>query len=119
MKIGIPAETLAGESRVAATPETVKKLVASGHQVIVGHGAGDAASVPDAAFAAAGATLSNAADALGAELVLKVRAPSSDELAQIPRGTVVVGMLNPFDAENNARMAAAGIIGFALEAAPR
>ncbi|VVD75460.1 NADP transhydrogenase subunit alpha [Pandoraea morbifera] len=119
MKIGIPAETLAGESRVAATPETVKKLVASGHQVVIGHGAGNAASVPDAAFEAAGATLGNAADALGAELVLKVRAPSPEELAQIPRGSVVVGMLNPFDAENNARMAAAGVTAFALEAAPR
>ncbi|AJC21140.1 Re/Si-specific NAD(P)(+) transhydrogenase subunit alpha [Pandoraea pulmonicola] len=119
MRIGIPAETLAGETRVAATPETVKKLVASGHQVVVGRGAGDAASVPDAAFEAAGASLGNPSDALGAELVLKVRAPSSEELAQIPRGTVVVGMLNPFDAENNARMAAAGITAFALEAAPR
>ncbi|ALS65566.1 Re/Si-specific NAD(P)(+) transhydrogenase subunit alpha [Pandoraea apista] len=119
MRIGIPAETLAGESRVAATPETVKKLVASGHQVVIGRGAGDAASVPDTAFEAAGATLGSAADALGAELVLKVRAPSPDELAQIPRGSVVVGMLNPFDAENNARMAAAGVTAFALEAAPR
>ncbi|EON13693.1 Re/Si-specific NAD(P)(+) transhydrogenase subunit alpha [Pandoraea sp. SD6-2] len=119
MRIGIPAETLAGESRVAATPETVKKLVASGHQVVIGRGAGDTASVPDSAFEAAGATLGSPADALGAELVLKVRAPSPDELAQIPRGSVVVGMLNPFDAENNARMAAAGIVGFALEAAPR
>ncbi|WP_449413609.1 Re/Si-specific NAD(P)(+) transhydrogenase subunit alpha [Pandoraea soli] len=119
MRIGIPAETLTGESRVAATPETVKKLVASGHQIVVGRGAGDAASVPDAAFEAAGATLGNAADALGAELVLKVRAPSSEELALIARGSVVVGMLNPFDAENNARMAAAGITAFALEAAPR
>ncbi len=119
MRIGIPAETFAGESRVAATPETVKKLVASGHQVVIGRGAGDAASVPDTAFEAAGATLGNATDALGAELVLKVRAPSPDELAQIPRGSVVVGMLNPFDAENNARMAAAGITAFALEAAPR
>jgi len=119
MRIGIPAETFAGESRVAATPETVKKLVASGHQVVIGRGAGDAASVPDTAFEAAGATLGNATDALSAELVLKVRAPSPDELAQIPRGSVVVGMLNPFDAENNARMAAAGITAFALEAAPR
>lgn len=119
MRIGIPAETLAGESRVAATPETVKKLVASGHQVVIGRGAGDAASVPDSAFEAAGATLGSPADALGAELVLKVRAPSPDELAQIPRGSAVVGMLNPFDAENNARMAAAGVTAFALEAAPR
>ncbi|MDM8359414.1 NAD(P)(+) transhydrogenase (Re/Si-specific) subunit alpha, partial [Pandoraea communis] len=81
MRIGIPAETLAGESRVAATPETVKKLVASGHQVVIGRGAGDTASVPDSAFEAAGATLGSPADALGADLVLKVRAPSQDELA--------------------------------------
>ena len=119
MHIGIPKETAGGESRVAATPETVKKLVSAGHRVTVERGAGDAASVPDAAYVAAGASSGSTADALGADLVLKVRAPSQDELAQIPRGSVVVGMLNPFDAENNARMAAAGIVGFALEAAPR
>ncbi len=119
MHIGIPKETAGGESRVAATPETVKKLVSAGHRVTVEHGAGDAASVPDAAYVAAGASSGTAAQALGAELVLKVRAPSIAEVAQIPRGTVLVGMLNPFDAENNARMAAAGIVGFALEAAPR
>ncbi|WP_460940957.1 Rossmann-fold NAD(P)-binding domain-containing protein, partial [Pandoraea terrae] len=119
MRIGIPAETLFGESRVAATPETVKKLVAAGHQVIVARGAGVAASVPDTAFEAAGASLGSAADALGAQIVLKVRAPSGEELAQIPRGSALVGMLNPFDTENNARMAAAGINAFALEAAPR
>ncbi|AJE99238.1 Re/Si-specific NAD(P)(+) transhydrogenase subunit alpha [Pandoraea apista] len=119
MHIGIPKETAGGESRVAATPETVKKLVSAGHRVTVECGAGEAASVPDAAYVAAGASSGTAAQALGAELVLKVRAPSVAEVAQIPRGSVVVGMLNPFDAENNARMAAAGIIGFALEAAPR
>ncbi|VVE90614.1 Re/Si-specific NAD(P)(+) transhydrogenase subunit alpha [Pandoraea bronchicola] len=119
MHIGIPKETAGGESRVAATPETVKKLVSAGHRVTVERGAGEAASVPDAAYVAAGASSGSAADALGAELVLKVRAPSVTEIALIPRGSVVVGMLNPFDAENNARMAAAGIVGFALEAAPR
>ncbi|AJP56930.1 NADP transhydrogenase subunit alpha [Pandoraea vervacti] len=119
MHIGIPKETAGGESRVAATPETVKKLVSAGHRVTVEHGAGEAASVPDAAFVAAGASSGNAAEAFGAEMVLKVRAPSVAEIAQMRRGAVVVGMLNPFDAENNARMAAAGIIGFALEAAPR
>ncbi|QHE91753.1 Re/Si-specific NAD(P)(+) transhydrogenase subunit alpha [Pandoraea fibrosis] len=119
MHIGIPKETAGGESRVAATPETVKKLVSAGHRVTVERGAGEAASVPDAAYVAAGASSGTAAQALGAELVLKVRAPSVAEVALIPRGSVVVGMLNPFDAENNARMAAAGIVGFALEAAPR
>ncbi|MFJ2993040.1 Re/Si-specific NAD(P)(+) transhydrogenase subunit alpha [Pandoraea sp. NPDC087047] len=119
MHIGIPKETAGGESRVAATPETVKKLVSAGHRVTVEHGAGEAASVPDAAYVAAGASNGSAAEAFGAEMVLKVRAPSVAEIAHMPRGAVVVGMLNPFDAENNARMAAAGIIGFALEAAPR
>ncbi|VVE80817.1 Re/Si-specific NAD(P)(+) transhydrogenase subunit alpha [Pandoraea sputorum] len=119
MHIGIPKETADGESRVAATPETVKKLVSAGHRVTVEQSAGEAASVPDAAYVVAGASTGSAAEAFGAELVLKVRAPSVAEIAQMRRGAVVVGMLNPFDAENNARMAAAGIIGFALEAAPR
>ena len=112
-------ESAAGEKRVAATPETVKKLVGAGHRVTVERGAGEAASVPDAAYVAAGASSGSAAEALGAELVLKVRAPSVAEIGLIPRGSALVGMLNPFDAENNARMAAAGVIGFALEAVPR
>ncbi|AKM31691.1 NADP transhydrogenase subunit alpha [Pandoraea faecigallinarum] len=119
MHIGIPKETAGGESRVAATPETVKKLVSAGHRVTVEHDAGVAASVPDAAYVAAGASSGTAAEVFGAEMVLKVRAPSVAEIAQMRRGAVVVGMLNPFDAENNARMAAAGVTAFALEAAPR
>jgi NAD(P) transhydrogenase subunit alpha len=119
MQIGIPAETLAGETRVAATPETVKKLVAAGHVLQVQSGAGVAASVTDAAYEAAGARIVDAAQALGCELVLKVRAPAADELAQMKPGAVLVGMLNPFDAEGLSRIAAAGLTAFALEAAPR
>lgn len=119
MKIGIPAETRQGEARVAATPETVKKLVAAKHQVIVQSGAGVTASVTDDAYTAAGAQIGSAADAFACEMVLKVRAPSAEERAQIKSGTVVIGMLNPFDAENIAAMAAAGLTAFALEAAPR
>ena len=119
MKIGIPAETRPGETRVAATPETVKKLVAAKHQVIVQAGAGIAASITDEAFSTAGAQIGSAADAFGADMVLKVRAPSADERAQMKSGAVLVGMLNPFDADNNAAMAAAGLNAFALEAAPR
>ncbi len=119
MQIGIPAETLAGETRVAATPETVKKLVAAGHALQVQSGAGVAASVTDAAYEAAGARIVDAAQALGSELVLKVRSPSADELAQMKPGSVLVGMLNPFDAEGLSRVAAAGLTAFALEAAPR
>ena len=119
MHIGVPAETRAHEARVAATPETVKKYVAAGHRVTVERGAGSAASLTDDAFAAAGAELADAATALGAELVLKVQSPDEAELAMMKRGAVVVGMLEPFNAENAARLAAAGVTAFALEAAPR
>jgi NAD(P) transhydrogenase subunit alpha len=103
---------------VAATPETVKKLAAK-HQVVVQSGAGVTASVTDEAYAAAGAQIVAAAEAWSADVILKVRAPNAEERAQIRPGTVVIGMLNPFDAENNAAMAAAGLQAFALEAVPR
>jgi NAD(P) transhydrogenase subunit alpha len=119
MKIGIPAETRTGETRVAATPETVKKLIAAKHQIIVESGAGIAASITDEAFVAAGASLGSAADALSADLVLKVRAPSESERSQMKSDGVLVGMLNPFDADNIAAMAKSGLTAFALEAAPR
>ena len=119
MRVGIPAEILAGETRVAVTPETVKKLTAQGHTIVVQSGAGVAASVTDAAFEAAGAQISDAAGAYACELVLKVRAPQQNELPMVKPGTTLVGMLNPFDAEGLQQMAAAGVTGFALEAAPR
>ncbi|SFD36034.1 Re/Si-specific NAD(P)(+) transhydrogenase subunit alpha [Massilia yuzhufengensis] len=118
MRIGIPAETRPGETRVAATPETVKKLAAR-HQLLVQAGAGVRASIPDAAYEAAGASIVDAATAFGADMVLKVRSPDSAERAQMRPGTVLVGMLNPFDADNLALLAAAGLSAFALEAAPR
>ena len=119
MLIGVPAETMAGETRVAVTPETAKKLVGQGHSVAVQAGAGLAASVTDAAYEAAGATLTDAAGALGAEVVLKVRPPSDAEATSLRPGAVLVGMLNPFDASGLQRLAAAGVTAFALEAAPR
>jgi H+-translocating NAD(P) transhydrogenase subunit alpha len=119
MRIGVPAETRAGESRVAATPETVKKLVTAGHEVVVQSGAGVAASVVDSAYEAAGARIGTVADALGAEMVLKVRAPSSDELPSMRPEAVLIGMLNPFDRPGLERLAAARLVSFALEAAPR
>jgi H+-translocating NAD(P) transhydrogenase subunit alpha len=119
MLIGVPAETTAGETRVAVTPETAKKYVAQGHTVRVQSGAGLAASATDAAYQAAGADIVDAAGALGADLVLKVRAPSAAELALMKPGATLVGMLNPFDADGLQRLAAAGLTSFALEAAPR
>jgi NAD(P) transhydrogenase subunit alpha len=119
MLIGVPAETTAGETRVAVTPETVKKLSALGHSLRVQSGAGVAASVTDAAYEAAGAEIVDAAGAYAAEMVLKVRTPSDSEAALMKPGTVLIGMLNPFDATGLQRMAAAGLTAFALEAAPR
>jgi H+-translocating NAD(P) transhydrogenase subunit alpha len=119
MLIGVPAETLAGETRVAVTPETAKKLVAQGHAVRVQAGAGLAASATDAAYEAAGAQITDAAGALGADLVLKVRSPQASELPLMKAGASLVGMLNPFDAEGLQALASAGLTSFALEAAPR
>jgi len=119
MLIGIPMETLAGETRVAVTPETVKKLKAQGHTLRVQSGAGIAASVTDDAYVAAGAEITDAAGALGADMVLKVRAPQADERAQMKPGAVLIGMLNPFDKDGLQAMTDAKLTAFALEAAPR
>ena len=119
MLIGVPRETVAGETRVAATPETAKKLKAQGHTILVERGAGLAASATDDAYSAAGAEISDRAGAFGADLVLKVRSPTADELPLMKRGANLVGMLNPFDRAGLEALAAAGLTSFALEAAPR
>ncbi len=119
MQIGVPAESTVGETRVAVTPETAKKLIAQGHQIRVQSGAGVAASVTDDAYRAVGCEITDASGAFGCDLVLKVRSPFDNELSLMKPGSAVVGMLNPFDAQGLGRLAAAGITGFALEAAPR
>jgi NAD(P) transhydrogenase subunit alpha len=119
MKIGIPAESAAGETRVAVTPETARKLKAQGHTLLVASGAGVAASITDEAYVAAGAEVTDQAGALGCELVLKVRAPQDAEMSAFRPGTTLVGMLNPFDAAGLQRLASANLTGFALESAPR
>ena len=121
MKIGIPTETRTGETRVAATPETIKKLLAGGkHSVVVQSGAGVAASFPDNDYVAAGAIIvATAADAMSADLVLKVRAPQADEMSLLRSGQVLIGILNRFDTDALQGMAKQGVTAFALEAAPR
>ena len=119
MRIGVPAETRPGETRVALTPETAKKPKAQGHSLHVQSGAGLAASVTDEAYLAAGAEVTDAASALACDMVLKVSAPTDAELAQMKSGAALVGMLNPFDAAGLQSMASAGLTAFALEAAPR
>lgn len=119
MLIGVPAETTVGETRVAVTPETAKKLIAQGHQVRIQSGAGLAASATDEAYTTVGAEITDAAGAFGADVVLKVRNLFDNEVSLVKPGTTVVGMLNPFDAAGLQRLASANITGFALEAAPR
>ena len=119
MLIGVPAETTAGETRVAVTPETAKKLKAQGHTLRIQSGAGVPASATDEAYGAVGAEITDAAGAFACDLVLKVRPPFDNEVARMRPGTAVVGMLNPFDPAGLQRMAAANLTSFALEAAPR
>ncbi len=120
MIIGIPRETRIGETRVAATPETVKKLAASGkHQIVVETGAGAHASIPDADFQAAGARVGSAVDAFGADIVLKVRGPTDAELPKLKRGALLVGLLNPYDPAAIKSIADSGVSGYALERLPR
>jgi len=122
MIFGVPAETRAGETRVAATPETVKKLTASGHHtVLIQSGAGAGASLPDDQFAAAGAKIvSSAADIYRqADIVLKVRAPADGELAQMRAGQILIGLLNPHDRQGAQALAAQGVTAFAMELLPR
>jgi len=120
MLIGIPRETRPAETRVAATPETVKKIAASGkHTIVVEAGAGIASSIPDAAYETAGARIGQPQEALGADLVLKVRGPTPDELATMKSGAVLVGLLDPYDASGVEALARSGVTGFALERLPR
>ena len=122
MIIGIPSETRSGETRVAATPETIKKLLAGGkHVVLVQSGAGQAASIPDADYQGAGTSIAaNAAEIYAqADMILKVRPPQAAETAQLRSNQVLVGTLNRFDSEGLQALAARGVSGFALEAAPR
>src|SRR5437763_1161380 len=119
MNIGVPAEAAAGETRVAVTPETAKKLKAQGHTLRIQSGAGVAASATDEHYAGVGAEITDAAGAFGCDLVLKVRSPLDSELQLMKTGAALVGMLNPFDRDGLHRLAGAGVVGFALEAAPR
>ena len=120
MLIGAPAETDPAETRVAATPETVKKFVGLGAEVAIGHGAGAKAGFPDAEYQSAGARLVDADQALGADLVLKVRRPNAVELGLVRTGALVIAMMDPYGHRDAIEaMAKTGIAAFALELLPR
>jgi NAD(P) transhydrogenase subunit alpha len=128
MKISIPKERRPHERRVAATPDTVKRLASQGFEVVVETGAGDGAAFPDEAFRVAGATIvPDASAALGAgDIVFKVQRPlvggegGLDELAAIRRGAVLIGLLQPLQHPQDVKAyAEAGVAAFAMELVPR
>jgi NAD(P) transhydrogenase subunit alpha len=119
MKIAVAAEADPSEPRVAATPETVKKMIALGAEVAVQPGAGIKSGILDADYTAAGAAVS--ADAIrGADVVLQVRRPTASELSGVQNGALVIAIMDPYgqDAALKA-MAAAGVTAFAMELMPR
>jgi NAD(P) transhydrogenase subunit alpha len=122
MRIAVLKERRAGERRVAATPETVKKLIGLGHTVAVETGAGVEAGVRDSDYTAAGATIAaTPADLLkSAEAVFAVRAPEAAELALIPKGAAMIALLEPYAAKAEAKAwAAQGVLAVAMEFVPR
>jgi len=119
MRIAVARESEPGEGRVAATPETVKKMRALGAEVAVEAGAGISSGIPDAEFTTAGATVTTGATT-GVDVVLKVRRPSASELAGYKKGALVIAMMDPYGADAALEaMAKAGVTAFAMELMPR
>src|SRR6185437_223573 len=122
MKLAVLKERRDGETRVAASPDTVKKFRALGLEVAVETGAGAAARMADADYQAAGATMAadSGAALAGADIVLAVRAPDAARIAQMKKGAVLAALLAPYtDKESPAKLAAQGVDAFAMEFLPR
>jgi len=117
MRVGVASETAPGERRVALVPETVGKLAAAGFELVVEPGAGSAASFPDEAYREAGATLGSPWET---DVIAKVRKPDVTETARLHEGQVLIGFLDPLaDREGVERLAARGVVAFAMESIPR
>lgn len=120
MLIGVPTETLPQETRVAATPQTVGRLVALGHEVVVQAGAGERASFPDRLYAEAGASIGDASAAWSADLVIKVEAPVVEEVGMLRRGAVLATQLSPGQRPHLLEaLAERGVTALAMDAVPR
>ena len=122
MRIAVPAETQGAETRVAVTPETVRKFIGLGADVAVEKGAGLASGITDGDYEAAGAVIAKSAkEALkGANIVLKVRRPAESEIAGLPAGALVVGIMDPYGSEAQVEaLAKANVAAFAMEFMPR
>ena len=122
MRLAVPKEIREGETRVAATPESVKKFKGLGLDVVIQAGAGAGAKISDADYAAAGASIApDAASILkDADIVLKVRGPSAAEISQIKNGAVLASLLAPHaEGEAISGLAGQGVTAFAMELLPR
>ena len=122
MRIAVAAETDPGEARVAATAETVKKYIALGGEVVIQAGAGLKSGIPDADYAAVGATIAADAQAAiaDADVILRVRRPSALDLAGAKRGALVLAIADPYDhVDALEKLAEAGVLLFAMELMPR
>jgi NAD(P) transhydrogenase subunit alpha len=121
MKIGVPKESADGERRVALVPDVVKSLKRNENVgVLVTRGAGDAAGHPDATYEEAGAELADGEGAWGADVVLHVAVPSTEEVGKLRSGQLLISHLNPWvAADTNRALAAAGVTAFAMAAIPR
>ena len=122
MRIAVPAESDGLEPRVAATPETIRKFIGLGATVAVQNGAGVKAGIPDKDYEAAGATLAHdfTETVRDADIVLKVRRPSAEELPAIKRGALAVAIMDPYGQDAALRaMSEAGIQAFSMELMPR
>ncbi|MEQ1721437.1 MAG: Re/Si-specific NAD(P)(+) transhydrogenase subunit alpha [Nitrosomonas sp.] len=122
MHIGIPAEIRGGETRVAATPETIKKFTTKGlYKVLVQTGAGINASITDSAYREAGATIVDDVNQLysQSDIVLKVKGPEPHELAMMRKNALLIGLLSPHQKEGIEALAKHGLTAFALEKLPR
>jgi NAD(P) transhydrogenase subunit alpha len=118
--IGVSRESRAGETRVAATPATVKQLITLGYDVLVSAGAGAAASLGDDAYAEAGARIGSQAEAWGADIVFAVNAPSSEEIDSLAEGAYLVALLSPaLSPELVDSLAQRPITALAMDAVPR
>ncbi len=120
MRIGIPRESRPGETLVAATAKTASQLAALGYDVVVEEGAGAAADQPDSAYADAGISVGASADVWSSDVVVKVNAPTVDEIARLRSGATVIALMAPGRSpELVERLAAAGVTGLAMDAVPR
>lgn len=120
MLIGIPRESKSGETLVAATGKTVGQLAQLGYDVVVESGAGSLADLPDATFTDAGARVGSTDDVWGADVVVKVNAPTDDEIARMRRGAVLISMMAPArNPELLEKLTAAGVTALAMDAVPR